>query len=308
MKKIVLITVFTLIATVCLGLVSCSNNLTNDSQSDTTSQDPITTDAPPSTDNTLSNKVENSMDYKLVEQSGQHYIVFDNISDYDYEDEESSQIDSGLEFGSLAEFKNTVTSGKLTDRQKRVIATSFQKNEQGMILICDFNKLLEPQMPNDCKVEWVYWEGEGYSFYISTSYEVFGFVHNYTQDQYNYLYNRNFEGLFDRPNIHVTEIINTDDGKTVTMYRTFAGDLMRIRYAYENGQKTIIVDESYWLEMSDETLPTSNTVPISITMYCTEPGAYYAVDLFGFTEKPSESWLYEFGMKPYVDLDVEKNN
>jgi len=42
------------------------------------------------------------------------------------------------------------------------------------------------------------------------------------------------------------------------------------------------------------------------TLYCTESDSYYVVDLFGFVEKPSVSWLYEFGMKPYVDLDVVK--
>ena len=272
-----------------------SESISSESTSDTQQSTESETQAPVDTTD------EDLVDYKLVEQSGVHYIAFNNVSDYN--DEESNELAS-LEFGSLAEFKNTVTTGKLANWQKTVIATAFKKDEVGRILTCDFDSLLEPRMPNDCRVDGVSWSGELYAFYVSTSSEVFGFIHNYTNSQYNDIYNEDFENRFNSSTITVREILNTDDGKTVTTYTTFAGKLMNIRYTYVSGQKTITVDETYRLSMVDETLATSSTVPFNVTLYCSEPGANYVVDLFGFVEKPSDTWFYEFGMKPYVDLDT----
>lgn len=306
MKRFLLsVILLTLIVTLCSGLLGCSNELANDNQgniSDDT-QESITTDAP-LLNNTNSDDLNNSeatqMDYTLVEQSGKNYLVFDNINDYD--NSGLTQLAS-LDFDSLAELKNVVTNGKLEDWQKNVVATSFEKDETG-ILICDFNKLLEPVMPGDCKLNGVNWSGETYSFYVSTESEIFGFFHYYTEDVYRRIYDREFENFFNRTNITVKGSYETSDGKIVTNFLTFAGDFMNIRYTYSAEDKTIIVDETYRLSMVDESLATSSTVPSNIVLFIEEPDAYYRVDLYGFVEKPSESWLYEFGMKPYVDRDA----
>ena len=177
MKRFLLsVILLTLIVTLCSGLLGCSNELTNDNQGNVSddTQESITSDTPP-LDNTDPNDSQNGevtkMDYTLVEQSGNNYLVFDNINDYD--NSGLTQLAS-LDFDSLAEFKDTVTNGKLADWQKNVIATAFPKDETG-ILICDFDKLLEPVMPDDCKLNGVGWSGESYSFYVSTESEIFGF-------------------------------------------------------------------------------------------------------------------------------------
>lgn len=46
--------------------------------------------------------------------------------------------------------------------------------------------------------------------------------------------------------------------------------------------------------MGDDSISISERVQTNITLCCVENEAYYVVDLFGFTEYPSEDWLYEF--------------
>ena len=311
MKKFFLILlVFTLTVTLCSGLIGCSKKLENANQGDVlgTQQDSITTNEMLlnniNSNDTDSNDTDQSgiesADYMLMEQSGLYYIVFDSISDYQGEGQNEL---ANLEFKSLAALKNSVTNGKLENWQKKVIATSFKKNDVG-ILTCDFNKLLEPKMPGECVIDGVSWSGESYSFYISTSSEIFGFVHSYSYDQYYEIYEKDFENYFDKSTITVKETLIADDGKVVTTYSTSAGDLMQVRWTYKVGQKTIVVDETYRLSMGDETLTTSDMVPTNVTLYCTEPGAYYVVDLFGFVEKPSDEWLMQFGMTQYVEKNL----
>ena len=305
-KNFLVSVVFVLVVVLCSGVVGCSSGFTNDDQGHLldTSRELITTDASPTSNNPgdVDQSGKDSVDYTLMEQSGLHYIIFDSILEYQGDGQNEL---ANLEFESLAEFKDSVTNGKLADWQKAIIATSFKKDKIG-ILTCDFNNLSEPQMPSECKIDGISWPGESYSFYISTSSEVFGFVHNYSQSQYNEIFDRDFESYFNKTTITVKETYDSDDGKNVTTYSTSVGDLMQIRYAYVNGNKTIVVDETYRLSTGNELLTTSNMVPTNITLYCVESDSYYVVDLFGFVEKPSDSWLYEFGMKTYVDLNIVK--
>lgn len=252
---------------------------------------------PPSLDNSGSNNSQQGeVDYKLVEQAGKNYIIFDNIQTY--QNDGLNQL-ATLEFESLAELKNAVVNGQLTDRQKGIIATAFEKDKMGVIT-CDFNKLWEPYMPNDCTIDKIGWSGESYSFMISTTSDVFGYIHSYTSEQYQAAFYRNFENFFNNTLITVTEKIEMDENKVATKYSTSAGQLMRIRYTKNVDDKTIIVDEKYRLQMNDSSIAVSDIVPSNITLYCIENEAYYVIDLFEFTEYPSDEWLFGFGMNAFV--------
>jgi hypothetical protein len=164
--------------------------------------------------------------------------------------------------------------------------------------------LFEPCIPADCKIDGVSRSGESYSFYLSTSSDTFGFIHSYSQAQFDYIYTKDFLKFFDRETITVEETKALDGGKTVTTYSTSSGQFMQIRYTLYAGDRTVTVDETYRLGMVDSSINTSSTVPSNVTLYCEYAGAYYVVDLFGFSEKPSEAWLSEFGMQPYVEKNV----
>ena len=295
--------IFVLISVLSLGLVSCSN--------DYAEENPIGEDL------SLNNSIESNLtesenkgtdqessalisDYSLIEQSGKNYIVFDSISMY--QNNGQSQL-ANLEFSNMKTFKDSVVNGKLADWQKTTIATSFKKDDFG-VLTCDFNNLLEPRLPDNFKIDGISWSGETYSFYISASSDVFGFVHNYSSTQYYEIFEDEFENYFNKETITVKENTETDDGKVVTTYSTSAGDLLQIRYTIVDGNKTIVVDETYRIDMADESIQTSSTIPTNVTLYCVDKGAYYIVDLFGFTIKPTEQWLCEFDMQTYVDVEV----
>ncbi len=304
MKKICFLFVVIFVC-ICL-LVSCdkgsetsydSENATTDEGENTTTNESNVTDESSDTNNsTPANNDTNLYDYSIIEQSGQHYIVFDNESIY--ESGEQSEL-AGLDFATLKEFKDNVTQGKLSDWQILTIAKSFKKDDIG-VLICDFDNLYEPTMPTGCTIDGVYWEGECYSFYMSTDTEIFGFIHYYTQSQYDIIFQKNYENYFDKTTITVKNTVVTEDNKTMVTYSTSAGELMQIRYEISDNDRTVIVDETYRLNMNDNSLVSSPSIPTNVTLYCEYDGICFAVDLYGFTEKPSEDWLSQFDMREYI--------
>ncbi len=253
-------------------------------------------DITPSENNELS-KIETE-DYSIIEDNGSYYIIFADKAQIDSYGQ--SQL-SSLEFDTIQDFKDAVTKGLLADWQKATIATAFPKNEIG-VLSCDFNNLYVPIMPSGGSVTGVSWEGESYSYYLQFSNEVFGFLHRYTAAQYNTIYQSEYEDFFDRDTIIVKNTEQIENGqKTATYYSTSAGELLQVRYTLENESNIFIIDKTYRLNMGDETIDTSSTIPFNITLYCQDASSFYVIDLFGFAEDPSDDWLMQFGMTKYVD-------
>lgn len=308
MKKIFKTTLlFVLIVTLCVGLIGC--DFVNDILGNTENNqgDSTTNDAPPPSGNTAPIDIDQgntnpdnviSWNYTIIEEEGQHYIVFEDPAVYEYEGQQQL---ASVQFNSLTEFKESVTNNKLSASDKEIVAT-FERDEVG-ILTPDFNNLFEPDIPNDCTIGLISWEGIYYSFGVSTSSEAFGFITGYSQEKYNEIFQEDFENYFDQDTIiSITEIIETDDGKTIATYRTSMAELKNIRYTILVGNKTIVVDERYTL--ANEWLPTSDTVPSRITLYITQNDRYSVMMMHSFEEKPSEEWLSKFGMHPYVETGV----
>ena len=315
MKKAITRTLlFVLITTLCITLIGCDfvNDILGNStsnQEDSTPNDSTQNNDLPPTDNTTPDddrcpagntdtSMVESWNYTIIEQNGKNYIVFEDPTVY-----QIWAVDvATVEFNSLADFKDSVMNDKLSVWDKQIMITVFEKDEVG-ILTPDFNNLLEPDMPNDCTIGLISWEGIYYSFGVSTSSEAFGFITGYSQEKYNEIFQEDFENYFDQDTIiSITETIETDDGKTITTYRTSMAELKNIRYTILVGNKTIVVDERYTL--ANEWLPTSDTVPSRITLYITQNDRYSVMMMHSFEEKPSEEWLSEFGMHPYVETGV----
>ena len=230
---------FILIATLCIGLMGC--NLINNGlgNTETNKTDEKTDDVPPPTDNKNPNDTNPtdtnegntnpdnviSWNYTIIEEEGQNYIVFEDPAVYEYEGQQQL---ASVQFNSLTEFKESVTNNKLSASDKEIVAT-FERDEVG-ILTPDFNNLFEPDIPNDCTIGLISWEGIYYSFGVSTSSEAFGFITGYSQEKYNEIFQEDFENYFDQDTIiSITETIETDDGKTITTYRTSMAELRNIR-------------------------------------------------------------------------------
>ncbi len=292
MKTTRLITVLLLFALLCSSLFACSSDLLDDSTTQTKAPSTLYDDY----------KID---DYRLLKQDGKRYIVFDEVQIYDSDDVENQVDEASIFFNDVTEFKNAVTRGNLTEHQKSIVAQSFAKDAYG-IRTCDFDRLSVPATPDSVTVDGVYWEGESYTYSLFSPEIECGTMLFMTPEHYSEHYQRQYVTLFDRDTVGVTDTSVTDDGKTVIHYTTRNGELMDIRYTLETDEKTLIVAERYRINVGY--VENSDTIPSSIQIYCSnDDGACFYVWLYGFTAKPTEEWLSQFGMKLYVDpADAEK--
>ncbi len=239
------------------------------------------------------------LDYSLFEADGKCYIVFDDISVYSSEGK--SEV-STLSFATMKEMKDAIKNGKLKDWQKRVIATSFAKDDVG-IKAFSLESWFVPNLPVNGAVDSVIWSGESYSFSMTLDNGVFGMLHVYTPGQYADIFASDYENYFDKDTISVSETETLEDGKTVTNYSTIAARLMQVRYVLTDEARTFAVDKTYRYSEGEAGAKGSYDLT-NITMYCDDGGKKYAVDLFGFVEEPTDAWLLTFGLSVYNDSDV----
>ena len=195
----------------------------------------------------------------------------------------------------------TVTQGKLTDGQKRHIAEVFPKDETGETLMCDFDNLYEPALPEGWTVYSVGWYGPYYSFEIVSG-AASGFVRWLPETIYDKILQRDYTDFFDNERITVTKTEN-EGGKERTF---FNGDQMQERYVLYEGKRTITVDKYYIfnfdsdLSVDSEPLPDSNDVPVSVPLYCEEgEELFYTVMLYNFGSAPDDQLLKQFSMTPF---------
>ena len=243
-------------------------------------------------------KQNSQADYKLIRKNGACFIEFENLSTYQ---NGACQIGS-ITFDTVKEFKDSVTKGLLTEGQKEIMASSFERDSTGAIKVCDFDDLRTPKLPDDGSVSKVVWSGQAYSFAVSFGNNASGWLGCLTESQYNERYQRDYLDLFNRDTITVTKTETLEDGKVATYYTTQTAQLMNIRYTLETDDQTIIVDKRFRLQ-TDTTLSTSATIPSLVYMYCTSEEGFYYVSLSGFTQDPADEWLASFGLQKYVDND-----
>ena len=241
---------------------------------------------------------ENGTDYSIVRDNGEYFIIFDDIATYQGDMQELASIS----FPSMKEFKDTVTKGKLTDSQKRIMATAFKRDDDGKILACDFDNLFVPKLPATGSVTDVSWSGgNNYSFSMNLDGEIFGWYHYLTESEYTELYQRDYLNLFERKNINVTSTETIDDNKSVIYSSTSAGEFKDVRFTLSAGEKTFVVDKTYRLKMNDLEIKTSSDVPFSIALYCIDGEERYVISLYGFTSDPSDEWLLSFGIEKFSE-------
>lgn len=310
MKKAITRTLlFVLITTLCITLIGCDfvNDIFGNStsnQEDSTPNDSTQNNDLPPTDNTTPDddrcpagntdtSMVESWNYTIIEQNGKNYIVFEDPTVY-----QIWAVDvATVEFNSLADFKDSVMNDKLSVWDKQIMITVFEKDEVG-ILTPDFNNLFEPYMPDEFQVDGLSWEGTYYAFGISSPSEVWGRVSSCSQENYNEIVQRDFERLFNQDTVWIEGAIEMDDEKSITTYSTVKNSRTYTKYTLSDENKTMLVVERTFGSEID-----TDTVPETITLYCTEGDVHYVVNLYDFQERPSTSWLLEFGMQPYVDAD-----
>ncbi len=249
-------------------------------------------------------KTEGTAQYSLVEEKGNHYIIFDNASSLP-EDSSNLAVAPSITFKTVKEFHNSVTKNLLTEEQKKEM-TRFKKDEQGRILSCDFDNLYTPTTP-DASSSRVIWYGSYYYFTASWEDGRSAKVQNFEQSDFEKKYQEDYVNIYKNPLITVSSTEIIEGNKEVTYYSTNAGEFKDFRYSLSSEGKTIYVHKLYRLKLNHNLATPSDIVPASISLFCTEEDRYYTVKLHGLKEDPTDEWLLQFGLTKYVENDhVEK--
>lgn len=248
-------------------------------------------------DNSVVNNSGES-DYTLIETNGEWHLVFDDMSVY--ADGEKSAVDvCTLSFGGVKEMKDAIKSGDLEEWQKKIVATSFGKDQAG-IKVPNLEKLYVPKIPAGGVVDCVIWAGEVYSFSVTLDENTFGMIHVYTDKQYTNVFASDYENYFEKDTISVLDTETLDDGRSVTYYSTKAAQLMQVRYVKTEGSKTFTIDKTYRYNEEDPDVECNYSLT-NVTMYCEDGEKKYVADLFGFIEEPTDTWLLTFDLSEYID-------
>lgn len=274
---------------------------TANSETDSTEETTVNSETKDTEETTVTPETEDNEpyeikvdDYTLLKNENGCYLTFDDISKYQNNSTSGSMVVGDITFGSIKEFKDTVTKGLLEDWQKQVVA-SFSNNGAN-IQTCDFNNLYEPTLPEKSNVVEVYWKGDTYSYLVMMSDESFGYVRYHTKEKYDQKYSYEYEEFFDRDTITVIGV-EESDGKEITYYKTSTGvSEYQEMYTLTKGNKIIKVNRRYY---------SSDDIPNRVMLYCTDGILYYTVTLHSLKEDPTDEWLLQFGLKRYVENDHE---
>ena len=243
-------------------------------------------------------EINTDADYEVVSSEEGSRIVFLSLSDYEYDN--GFMGSAYLSFKSLKEMKEIVTKGHLNEGQKRTIAKNFPRNDKNEILCCDFDNLFNPILPSGGSVVKVDWSGITYSFCLDFKDGGFGYLNYYTKDIYDRKITE-YENFFDNENITVIRTEKLDENQIATYYKTSVAELMIVRCSLTDGNRKINIQKKYRLKHYDPSVKTSNSVPIEVTLYCSEDDVRYSVQLHGLKTTPSDLWLLKFGVTEFVE-------
>ncbi|MBE6619405.1 MAG: hypothetical protein E7626_06485 [Ruminococcaceae bacterium] len=213
-----------------------------------------------------------------------------------------------LEFSSVEEFYNTVFCDKLSEEQKAVV-NKFSKDDSGNIRLCDLNNLYVPILPSNTHISYISWSGRDYSFSIEVENGSIGWVDycTYVREVYD-RYLQEFDETLKTDGVSVSEQLYLDDGmggtKIETYYTTSTSSMKNIRYSLTEGKRTIVIEKTFCFENKFGEF-TSEDIPVSVKMYCTENDQYYITRFYTLTEDPTIEWLLEFGLTKYDAVSLE---
>ncbi len=233
----------------------------------------------------------------MLNESGEHCIVLENQKAY----AGNRQILARVYFKNMKEFKDSVVNGKLTVAQKEIMA-NFTKDSEGRILVCDFDNLYCPTLPEN-QINSVGWAGRTYAFSLSIDENISGTIQYLTKSIYESWYLDDYQNYLKSDTIHITktEMINGD--QKAIYYYTSEGKFVKVQYSFHKNGKEYCIDKSYTLSMKNKSFKFTPNVPVKVKIYCIDGDLHYITTLFGFTEDPTDAWLLQFGLTKYVEND-----
>lgn len=246
--------------------------------------------------------------YELIVENGDNYLLLDDSlpeygsrEDYDYPYHAYIYYaPAGIEFSTVEEMKSDILSGNFTSIDERKALEGFDENDDLKVRI--FNHIYSPVMPEDTSIDKVIWLGETYHFIMATPLENVRF-YILSKEEYDEAIS-GLDNMYDDDEdiIMLEETVEEDRDATV---RTFAyregttqeGDkLTKKIYTLNEGEKSLLVCESYQTEKDEDTELTS------VTVWGVENGVYFRVYMswhaqpLSAEQRPSVEWLSAWGV------------
>ena len=205
-------------------------------------------------------------------------------------------------FHSVKEMRQGILSGQFTWHELFALSVS-SKSQDGGIALCDPNRLYDGTAPEDLSLKSVKLCGKSYHFEFSgTNGEATVYCVN--QEEYTKKLTKEYKDFLNNPNVTVTQQRKTLS-RFATEYHVETASIKKKYICYEitRGDMTMYVQEAYILDVIDEqysgSLEESEEVPSSIYFWGTENGGYFHGTIWECKERPTKTWLSQFGLVPY---------
>ena len=223
------------------------------------------------------------VDYRWEKINGTQYLVFDDISLYDfYNNHFANSI-----FDNLQKFYDTVTKNELLLQDKIIAATAFYQDEIG-IEVVDVHDL---RIPGGDLIEiredaLVYWYGDYYSILCYRGEEDWYFDY-YAKNAYE-RYLERFTGFL--ANKGVTEI-GREEERNATVYQD--SRYYYVEYTVEGKNCTLLVREEYHKNDLE-------AIPYHVTIVSADPEERFAFEDYRPEERPTLEWIASLHAAPFV--------
>ncbi len=241
-----------------------------------------------------------SRDYDLVKKDGKSYISLRSVKEEEESNTDNAYVSTavfGPTFSSVAEMKNNILNGNLTEQELYAIRTCYAKD--GLWEICDLDNLYDARLPDKTSIKQIALRGKSYSFTLENYIAVNCFIDHLDEADYNKAFEEEYLGFPNEFEEVIWEEQTEDRNATIKYFRTGAGVFKRLEYTLQQDDRMLYVIEEYTLSFYTGSKPTSDTIPRTVTVYGEENGGYYKVWVLEPIERPSVEWLTSFGLVPF---------
>lgn len=238
-------------------------------------------------------------DYRLTEEDGKHYFVFNDISKYGMvslgENWNYVMRAPNLVYPTAKELVRAVKFGNLTKEDKEDIAL-FPRDKNNRIEICDFDNFYQAIPANGWNVSGVEWIAYHYDYDFHKGDDEGSMRLFPSEEEYQFSYRINIEEYFESEYMHITKKEYDEDSQKEIIYYTYdtgrnKSEYKLVRYTLSDGDKNFYVQKKYRLPLEELT---------EIKVYATEGKAYYSLGFSNGSSSISEisdDELLQFGVE-----------
>ncbi|MBE6639430.1 MAG: hypothetical protein E7616_08300 [Ruminococcaceae bacterium] len=233
--------------------------------------------------------------YEIEMIDGQYYLVFE---DEKYKNNvNASQVEPYLTFSSVAEMKDKVLNGKLTEEEIKTMST-FTKDSASKIRIPNLEKVYTPIVPENITCSASVWMNSvGYSVELLSKDCYVSLFEVQSKERYEEKLKETKDKLHNNKLVTITKTEQTDDrDATVYWYTTSSGELKKIEYTIVTEKAELFVTETYCLRLNHDLMAVSDTIPQGVQIHGNLGDRYFYCSVYECTERPSVEWLSSFGL------------